>query len=127
MPCHASPGVWDEQIPLTPDRLDPLGCLGFVTELATQARDTNVEHAVHAVVFAFEEVFEEGLARLDFPGMGGQVEEQIELGARQRDRLPVEVDRARGSVDGKAAELQRLALRCERGAAAPQERADAGE
>ena len=49
--------------------LDPLGRLGFVTELAAQARDTDVEHAVHAVVFAFEEVFEEGLARLDFPGV----------------------------------------------------------
>src|SRR6185437_15524740 len=62
MPRHTSPRVWDKQISLAPDSLDPLGGLGLIAELAAQSRDTDVQHPVRAVIFALEEILEEGFA-----------------------------------------------------------------
>jgi hypothetical protein len=52
MSRHGSPGVWDEQVALTPTRLDALGRLAVVPEFAPQVANADVQHAIDAVVRA---------------------------------------------------------------------------
>ena len=91
MPRHASPGVGNEEITLSPDRLDALRAVGIVAELLAQMRDTDVEHPIEAIVLAPVELLEQRSARLNLRRHAREVDEQVELIARQRDGSAVQI------------------------------------
>src|SRR5216683_1559072 len=87
-------------------------------------RDTNVQHSIDAIVFAFVELLKKRLARLNLSRMRRQTDEQIELGAGQCDRFTVQTDRAGNGVDQQPPKPQRLVLDGGWSLAAPQKGID---
>src|SRR5438093_9105395 len=87
------------------DRLDEPRRLGIVSELAPQAGDVHVDHAVVAEPVRTPDQLEELRAREHHPRPRGQRLQEIELQPRQLDLHAVHVDLARVRVDDDTAEL----------------------
>ena len=71
---------------MSPHRADAFGVAG-VAELAAQVGDAHVEGAIDAVVIAAIQSLIQRVAGLNLIGVRGEEDEQVELVARQRDRL----------------------------------------
>src|SRR6266404_84370 len=87
-------------------------------------RDTNVQHAVHAIVLALVELLKKGLARLNLSRMRRQTDEQIEFGAGQCDRFTVQTDRTGSGVHEQSSKLQSLVVDAGLALAASEQRVD---
>src|SRR5205809_966773 len=101
----AGSGAVADPVADTSDRLDEPWRLGIVSELAPQAGDVHVDHAVVAEPVRTPDQLEELRAREHHPRPRGQRLEEIELQPRQLDLHAVHVDLARVRVDDDTAEL----------------------
>src|SRR6476469_969969 len=90
----------------SPNRLDQLRRGGIRLDLRPQPLDRDVDQARVAKIVVAPDPVEENVAGQDLAGMADELEQEVELGAGERDLRAVAEHTAAGDVDRQRAEPQ---------------------